>query len=227
MALIELENVSFRYRGETEEALRSVSFSMDFGGCFCVTGPNGSGKSTLFRILAGLDFPSTGTYRFDGEEITAARMKKEAFACALHRKIGYLFQDSDAQLFCSSVEEEIAYGLEQTGIPDKAVREKTEQYLTLFHLEKVRKRAPFHLSGGEKKRTALAAILITDPKVLILDEPYNNLDEDMQAWLLAFLKKLKSPDRLLIFADHHRNSAGALADHFLVLGKDHRIADLK
>ncbi len=100
---------------------------------------------------------------------------------------------------------------------------KTEQYLAMFNLTSIRKKAPFNISGGEKKRCALAAILAMEPEVLILDEPYNNLDEDMQKWLLHFLESLKSPERLVVFADHHHSSASALADHFLYMDKAHRI----
>ena len=223
MALIEMKNVGFRYPNETADALCSITFSMEPGSCWCVSGPNGCGKTTLFRIISGLEFPTSGAWSFDGEEITAAKMKKDDFAWNFHRRIGYLFQDSDSQLFTSSVEEEVAYGIEQAGLSDSEVRERTERYLAMFHLTEIRKKAPFNISGGEKKRCALAAILATEPRVLILDEPYNNLDEDMQKWLLGFLKSLKSPDRLIIFADHHHNSASALADHFLYMDKTHRI----
>ena len=221
MPAIEMQDVVFRYDNEKDYALNKVSFSMDYGSCWCLSGPNGSGKTTLFRIIAGLEFPESGHYLLDNMEITRKRLQDQKFAAKMHRKVGYVFQDSEMQLFCSSVEEEIAFGIEQGALSDNEVRNRVDQYLTMFNLQHVRHRAPFNLSGGEKKRTALASILILNPKILILDEPFNNLDEDMQAWLLQFLQQQKSPDRLILLADHHHNSSRTLADHFLYLNKTH------
>lgn len=224
MPAIEMRDVYFRYENEEEYALNNISFTMDYGSCWCLSGPNGSGKTTLFRIIAGLEYPEEGQYLLDGTEITRKRLQERKFAAAMHRKIGYVFQDSEMQLFCSSVEEEIAFGIEHDALSDDEVRTRVDQYLTMFNLQHVRHRAPFNLSGGEKKRTALAAILILDPKILILDEPFNNLDEDMQAWLLQFLQQQKNQDRLILLADHHHSSSHALADHFLYLDKTHTVS---
>lgn len=220
---ISLENISFRYPGTEEKALDGVTCTFDRGNVYCLRGPNGSGKSTLFRILLGLDFPTAGHYFLEGEEVTERKMQNRGFSARLHSRIGYLFQETEVQLFTASVEEEISFGLLQKGLSRDEVREKTDAFIRAFDLDQVRHRAPFHLSGGEKKRTALAAVCAMEPDIFILDEPMAGLDEAGQDWMLDFIRREKKENRLFVIATHSRVFSDAVSDRVLYLNRYHRL----
>ena len=154
-------------------------------------------------------------------------MKKEDFASAFHRKIGFVFQNSEVQLFTDSVENEIAFGLWQLHLPREEVQERTERAIAEFHLDHVRERAPFAISGGEQKRTAMAAVFSMEPKVIVLDEPLSGLDEDGQAFVREFLKKKRDAGTTLVVATHSRELAGDLADVRIQMNRTHRIVDIR
>lgn len=219
--MITLDNVCFSY-GEGP-VLDHLNYTFERGNRYTIEGPNGCGKSTLFRILLGLDYPTEGRYLFDGREISAKTMKDPAFRMDFHRKIGFVFQDPEVQLFCASVEDEIMFGPAQLGLPEAEVRDRVEKYIQMFGLGRVRDRAPFHLSGGEKKRVALASVLAMDPTVLVLDEPMNGLDEKCQGFFLEYIRAAGTGSRIVICATHDRTLRDAVDGIRVRMTADHRI----
>ncbi len=217
MPLIELDNVTFSYEPAEPPVLRDFSMSVEAGECVVLTGDNGAGKTTLFRILNGLSFPQAGTYRFDGTEITGALLKKPARAKAFHRRVGYLFQNPDVMLFCASVREEIAFGPRQLGLREAETEQRVRDCMAVFSLEPLADKAPYHLSGGQKKQVALAAVLALNPEVLVLDEPLAGLDRKTGERLLELLQELRAAGKTLLIATHDPALRDALADRVVAL----------
>lgn len=219
--LIRFSHVGFDYGDVT--ALDDVTFSIARGQTIALTGPNGSGKSTALRIINGLEFPAEGEYCFDGVQVDAKAMADQQFAKRLHQRVGYIFQNADTQLFCPSVREEVAFGPRQMGLSEEEVERRTRDMLQLLDIEQLEERAPYRLSGGEKRRVALACIISMNPEVLVLDEPQNGLDEDAQAWLTGFLRAMAEAGKTIVVTTHHRDIVAALDAHEIHLDKFHHI----
>jgi cobalt/nickel transport system ATP-binding protein len=217
MSLIEVKNISFSYPGEQELVLSKLSFELDEGKCLVVKGDNGSGKSTLFRVLNGLSFPQKGEYLFDGTEITEKYLNNNANAKRFHKRIGYLFQNPDIMLFNGRTYDEVAFGPRQMGLPDAEVDRRTRDCLRLFSIEELADKAPYHLSGGQKKRVALAAVMALNPEVLVLDEPFAGLDKKAREFFMGFLADLKANGKTLVIATHEEALVDGLADQVLQL----------
>ena len=136
--MIRLEKICYAY--EKEVALRYVNLQVEKGDSLVIQGPNGCGKSTLIKLLNGILFPSEGSYHFQGHEITEKALKNNQFAKWFHQQMGYVFQNADTQLFCGSVEEEVAFGPIQMGLSETEVKKRVEDCLHLFGIEKLRER---------------------------------------------------------------------------------------
>lgn len=222
--LFSLENVCFAYEGHI--ALRYITLDVARGETIALRGPNGCGKSTLLKLLNGLVFAEEGTYRFDGEIISEKTLKDAKFSKRFHQRVGFIFQNSDVQLFCSSVEEEIAFGPRQMGLSEEEARQRTDDVIRLLDIEHLRERAPYHLSGGEKRKVAIACILSMNPEALVLDEPLAGLDRKAQEWLVEFLLQLKQAGKTLIISTHNDELAHTLADRLVTMDEEHQIVSV-
>jgi len=222
--LVEFDDVSFSYEGDIL-ALDHVSLSVETGEMVALTGPNGCGKSTALRIMNGLSFPSAGVYRFDGAVIDEKAMRDALFAKRFHQRLGFVFQNSDTQLFCPSVREEIAFGPRQMGLSADQIEQRTDDMLQLFDIADLQDRAPYSLSGGEKHKLAMACIVSMNPDMLVLDEPTNHLDEDSQTWTVWFLRSLVDAGKTVLATTHHRGTIDALGAREIRLDKHHRIVE--
>jgi cobalt/nickel transport system ATP-binding protein len=193
--------------------LRDVTFSVAPGERVVLLGVNGCGKSTLLKALDGLIFAATGSIRYGGEPLSAGRLDEPAFRRRFRGEVGLLFQNVDAMLFNPSVADEIAFGPRQLGLPD--VDGLVDRWARTFGVEPFLDRPPFELSGGEKKRVALASIMAIGPKVLLLDEPTANLDPASSARLVDFLGRL--PDVTVIVSTHNLSVVEELGARAILL----------
>ena len=183
--VFELREVSYHY--SEVMALENVTLSIGKGERIAVLGANGSGKSTLLRLLAGLAFSSRGTISFCGKPFTEETFHDDAFAFDFRHRVALIFQNPEAQLFNPTVFDEVAFGPLQLRWPKAQIMDCVDAVLASLQIEHLKHRAPHRLSGGEKKRVALASVLVLDPEVLLLDEPTAALDPQSQSRMIDFL----------------------------------------
>jgi len=206
------------------DALAQIDLGIGRGDALAIIGPNGCGKSTLLKVLNGIIPLREGSYRFDGEEISAHSLKDAGFAKRFHQRVGFLFQNSNAQLFCPVVFDEIAFGPRQMGLGEAEVLERVEDCIQFLGIAKLRSKVPYHLSEGEKRKVALAAVLALNPEVLVLDEPMNGLDPRMKRFLREIILSLNQSGKTIICSTHDFKHVDSLFRTALVIGADHRVA---
>jgi cobalt/nickel transport system ATP-binding protein len=216
---------SLTYRFNRIVALDGLTLSIPAGTRVGLLGANGSGKSTLLRILDGLYFPEAGDVRFQGEPLTEARFESDEFAHHFRRRVGMVFQNPDVQLFNATVFDEVAFGPLQLRWAAAEVRARVMDALERFRLAHLRDRVPQRLSGGEKKRVALASVLVMDPEVLLLDEPTDALDPRSQSQLIDLLMGWADGSKSVITATHHLGILEEIADRCFVLDHGRLAAD--
>ncbi len=219
--VFELEDVRYTY-SRKQVALDGIDLCVREGEMVALLGANGCGKSTLLKVLDGLYPPSGGTLRVFGEDIKNVESDLEE-THRFHRRIGLVFQDPDVQLFSPTVGDDVAFGPLQLGLPLKEVRERVESALAQMGIEHLRDRAPFELSGGEKKRAAIASVLSLEPDVILLDEPTASLDPRTKWVLVNMIVELGRQGRTIITATHELDIVPIIAQRVVVISEERKV----
>lgn len=219
--IFNIERVSYHY-SDKHIGLKDVSMQIQDGEGLAILGANGSGKSTLLKIMAGLVFPEDGSITALGKALTQDILTGD-FAGFFRSKVGFIFQEPEVQIFCPTVWDEIAFGPLQLGIERSEVTQRVDDTLDMLGIKALRDRQPHHLSGGEKKKVAIGAVLSLNPDILLLDEPTNGLDPRTQVWLFELLAGLRMVKKTIIMATHDLSIVEDLADRVVVLSEEHTI----
>lgn len=228
--IFDLKNISYSYLGKFE-ALKGISLAISEGEQVSLIGTNGSGKSTLLSIMDALVFPTSGEFLAFGrpvdEEVFDSLAESE-FRTYFRKRVAFVFQNSDVQLFSSTVFDEIAFGPLQLGMTSEEVADRVEDVIDFVEISKLRDRAPHTLSGGEKKKVCIASVLATNPEVLLLDEPTAGLDPRTQLWLIELFQELGRTGKTIVVATHDLDTVEQISKRAVVMGEDHTIkADRK
>jgi len=204
-------------------ALAGVSLDVRRGEKVALLGANGCGKSTLLKVLDGLVFPTAGTFHAFGEPVTEDALEDEQFSQGFRSRVGFVFQNSDAQVFSPTVREEVAFGCLQLGLTRAETLARVDDVLAMLGIADLADRAPFQLSGGQKKRVAIASVLVMNPEVLLFDEPTAALDPRTQQWLAELIVELNEAGKTIVLATHDLDVLDVIADRAVVFGEDHTV----
>lgn len=215
MSIIKVENVSYDYRRFEEEklpAVRGVSFEIEEGEFVVIGGANGSGKSTLAKMLNGLLKPTSGKIEVLGMDVS-----DEEKVFEIRRNVGIVFQNPDNQTVASIVEDDVAFGPENLGVPREEIVSRVQWALKAVGMEEYAKSTPFKMSGGQKQRIAIAGILAMKPKIIVLDEATSMLDPNGRKEVMSVLKKLNQEENMTVIHITHHMEEAADADRILVM----------
>ncbi len=215
-----LDDVSFSYQGR-HEALKNVDLEIAQGEQLVILGANGCGKSTLLKMLDGLYRPTSGHITAFDEDITDVA-DDPSRAQELHRRVGLVFQDPDVQLFSPTVYDDVAFGPLQMGWTEEDVRRRVSIALEQMNVTHLSDRAPYELSGGEKKRVAIATVLSMEPDVILLDEPTASLDPRSSAMLVDVIAGLRVLGKTVVLTTHQLEIVPMLATRVVVFGDEER-----
>ncbi len=223
---IKIENVSFKYDDESAEvpALSNLSLDIKRGEFVAVIGHNGSGKSTLAKLLSMIIFPTEGKIFVDGKDITSEEFSDEDML-DLHKKVGMIFQNPDNQLVATIVEDDVAFGLENIGVPSKEIRKRVDEALTELGMMEYAKHEPHRLSGGQKQRVAIAGVLAMRPECIIFDESTAMLDPLGRKEVLNAILKLNVEKNMTVIMITHYMEEAAMANRIVVLNDGELVLD--
>ncbi|MFQ5999185.1 MAG: energy-coupling factor ABC transporter ATP-binding protein [Candidatus Bathyarchaeia archaeon] len=216
--MIEIKDVYFTYPTGVE-ALKGVSLSIQNGEFVAIMGQNGAGKTTLVKHVNGLLKPTRGEVLIDGVSTRKVSVAK------LARKVGFVFQNPDHQLFCETVEDEVAFALRNFGLEENAIKRRVTWALNLLDVAKYRQTSPFMLSGGERKRVALASVLAWNPKIIILDEPTIGQDHQQKDKLRQFIVQLNAQKKTVIVVTHDVEFVAECDPRVVLMAEGEIVAD--
>ncbi len=215
--MLELQHVNFSYE-HGKEVLHDINLKLDQAQVIGIIGPNGSGKSTLFLNLVGIQRPDSGQILLDGQPL---RYDKKSLL-ALRKRIGIVFQNSEQQIFYSLVEDDVAFALHNLGLPQAEIDARVDRALAKLDISDLRQRPIQYLSGGQKKRVAIAGILVLDSEWLLLDEPTAGLDPDGRRRMVILIQQLIANGQKIILSSHDMDFMYEVGQYFYIL-QDGRI----
>lgn len=223
-SIISVKNVTYEYKDEetTVAAVKALSLEIERGSFTVILGHNGSGKSTLAKMLNGLNKPTSGDIFVDG-----INTKDEENEIEVKRKVGMVFQNPDNQIIASIVEEDVAFGPENLGVPPEEIKERVDDALRAVDMLEFKESTPHRLSGGQKQRIAIAGIIAMQPECLVLDEPTAMLDPKGRAEIIETLIRLNKEKGITVVLITHYMEEAQNADRVLVMNDGEIIADDK
>ncbi len=223
--IIRLEGVSYNYYDHVP-AVCDINLAIREGEKYAIIGANGSGKSTLLQIMNGLIHQSQGKFFFRGREVSEQALRDKGFLRFFRERVGYVFQDSDVQLFCPTVLDELLYGPLQLEISEEEALDRAFEIMGILKIENLKDRPSYMLSGGEKKKVALGSVLTMNPEVLLFDEPTNGLDPRTQCFLVELMFALSEAGKTLVIATHDLALVDDLHTTVALLSEAHKIEKL-
>jgi cobalt/nickel transport system ATP-binding protein len=216
--IVSLKNVTYSYP-DGNIAIEGLNLDIEKGEAVAIVGPNGAGKSTLLQIIAGLIPVSDGHLFITGKEIDRRSVERPNDLEWLRRKLGIIFQDSDVALFNSTVWNDVVFGPLHMGLPLEEVKARGNRAMDRLGIAHLRDRAPYRLSGGEKRKVSIACVLSIEPDILLFDEPTSDLDPRSRRMVLDLLKSMTAEGKTLIVATHDVNAVPDFATRIVVLKK--------
>ncbi len=222
--LIELSNYSFSYHGAKVKALDDISFKINKGEYVSIIGPTGAGKTTICRSFLQL-IPTLYNGQISGDILVQGKPIRDYTVAQLSAVIGYVHQDAESQIMMTNVEKEIAFPLENLGIPRDEIIERVENALKLVHLENYRTRHPYYLSGGQRQRVVLATALAMNPDVLVFDEATSEIDPLGAEEILTVTKELNDMGKTIIMIEHNMEEIARFSDRIILLNEGKILAD--
>lgn len=211
--IIEVKNLTFTYEGQTVPAINNVSFTIYKGEWISIVGHNGSGKSTLLKLIGAIEPHQEGTIIIDHIKLTEQTIQ------SIHERLGIVFQNPDNQFVGATVEDDIAFGLENYGVPYDEMHKRVDDALQAVEMAHMKRHEPHHLSGGQKQRVAIASVIALQPKIIILDEATSMLDPGGRLEILNIIKVLQQTHNLTIIHITHHLEETLQSDRLFVMNK--------